>query len=262
MGRILHLSDIHFGSENRDALDAVFELAVREPFDLIAVTGDITQYGAVAEFAAAETWIKSLPGPLLITPGNHDTPWAGLISRLFMPFGRYERAFGDPWDAGFDNNEVAARTLNTARGVQIRLNWSKGAARPSHVRRIAEVFARTPHDKLRVVLCHHPLMEMTGGPMTARVRGGGRAAAALAAAGTDIILTGHIHSPFVFPLAVGEGRTLAIGASTLSTRERGVPPGFNIVRHDPENLQITAHGWTGSHFETVRTWGIPRKPRP
>jgi 3',5'-cyclic AMP phosphodiesterase CpdA len=262
MGRILHLSDIHFGSENHKALDAVFELAVREPFDLIAITGDITQYGAVAEFAAAETWIKSLPGPLLITPGNHDTPWAGLFSRVAMPFARYQRAFGDPWDASFEDDEITARTFNTARGVQIRLNWSKGAARLSHVESIARIFKAAPHEKLRVVLCHHPLTEMTGGPMTARVRGGLRAASVLAAAGTDIILTGHIHSPFVFPLALGEGRTLAIGASTLSTRERGVPPGFNIVCHDPDTVRVTAHGWTGSHFETVRTWGLPRRPRP
>jgi len=261
MGRILHLSDIHFGSENRAALDKVFELAVREPFELVAITGDTTQYGAVEEFAAAEAWINALPGPLLITPGNHDTPWAGLVSRVFSPFGRYQRAFGDPWDTAFDDDEMTARTFNTARGVQIRLNWSKGAARQSHVRRIAGAFAAAPADRLRVVLCHHPLTEMTGGPMTARVRGGTRAAAILAEAGTDIILTGHIHSPFVFPLPLGERRTLAIGASTLSTRERGVPPGFNIICHEPGCIRVTAHGWTGSHFETLRTWSVPRRAR-
>ena len=52
-GRILHLTDIHFGCENKAAVQAVLELALRESFAFTAVTGDVTQAGLQHEFDAA-----------------------------------------------------------------------------------------------------------------------------------------------------------------------------------------------------------------
>src|SRR5262249_21773398 len=156
---------------------------VREPFDLIAITGDITQYGAVPEFAAARAWINALPGPCLITPGNHDTPWAGIVSRVFSPWGRYERCFGPSGHAVHQGDGRTAAPCTPARGIQPRANGSKGQAWRGHVARAIESLSPAPAGALKIVLCHHPLTEMTGGPMTGRVWGGPKAAAMLAEAG-------------------------------------------------------------------------------
>ena len=78
MIRILHLSDIHFGCENKPAVAAVRDFILSQPFDLLAVTGDVTTVGALQEFRDAAAWLKALPGPQLGTPGNHDTPYADL----------------------------------------------------------------------------------------------------------------------------------------------------------------------------------------
>jgi hypothetical protein len=45
--------------------------------------------------------------------------------------------------------------------------------------------AAAPPSALRVLACHHPLIEAAGGPMTGRVRGGHFAAHRLVAAGAD-----------------------------------------------------------------------------
>lgn len=259
MGRILHLSDIHFGCENKAAVAAAAECAHAGGFDLIAITGDVTQFGHEAEFDAACAWIRALPHPVLITPGNHDTPWAGMIDRLFQPFARYERRFGPAWSGAFDGREVAARSFNTARGVQVRLNWSKGAAARDDARTVADSLAQATAGALRVALCHHPLMEVVGGPMTAKVRGGGRAVRILTEGRVDIVLTGHVHIPFALPLPCADGKSYSVGAGTLSIRERGMPPGFNIVDWDAEMVTVTAQGWTGSRFEPLRTWALPRR---
>ena len=50
-----------------------------------------------------------------------------------------------------------------------------------------------------------------------------------------------------------------MGAGTLSTRERGVPAGFNIVEIGEREVHVAAQGWTGSHFETLRTWSLDRR---
>ena len=79
--RLLHMSDIHFGDEDVSAVAAAAAYAASTRWDLLVITGDITQFGAHEEFRAASAWLASLPGPQLATPGNHDTPWMGLFER-------------------------------------------------------------------------------------------------------------------------------------------------------------------------------------
>lgn len=259
MGRILHLTDIHFGCENKAAVQAVLELALSERFDFTAVTGDVTQAGRQPEFDAAEAWIKALPGPVMVTPGNHDVPVPGVIDRILWPFRRYERAFGPQTGVGHAQNDMAAHAFNTARGIQLRANWSKGAVREAQARETVRALSAAPAGALRVALCHHPLSEVTGGPMTGEVHGGLEAATILAEGGVDIVLTGHVHTPFALQLPIADRRTYAIGAATLSLRERGAPAGFNIVTWEPGCIRVAAHGWTGSHFEVQKTWSLDRR---
>ena len=173
--RLLHLSDIHFGAENRGAVAAVVDFARRAPFDLMIVSGDITQSGSLAEFAVAADWLAAFPGPRLCTPGNHDTPWMGLIDRVVRPFDDYGMSIGPHAVGIFSMAGVSVRNVNTARGWQMRLNWSKGEISRPQTRRAIEAFDRDPPDDIRVLVCHHPLVEAVGEPMTARVRGGGEA---------------------------------------------------------------------------------------
>ena len=259
MIRLLHLSDIHFGGEHVEAVSATLAYAEENPVDLIIVSGDLTQFGLAEEFAAAAAWLARLPGERLVTPGNHDSPYFNPLSRLFLPFGRYARAIGPPDAIRAERAGYRVHGANSARGAQIRLNWSKGAVSAPQARGAAAWLGDSDPGALRVFACHHPLTEVTGGPMTGRVRGGPAAARRLAEARADLILTGHVHTPFAHPLPYGDGKTYAVGASTLSVRVRGAPPGFNLIEADAETLTVTALGWTGARLETQRTWALPRR---
>jgi 3',5'-cyclic AMP phosphodiesterase CpdA len=259
--RLLHLSDIHFGIEDASALAAASAYSKASPFDLMVITGDVTQYARRTEFAAASAWLADLPGPRLVTPGNHDTPWMGIAERIVAPFHRFERAVGPSGPESFEAPGLVVHALNSARGWQIRLNWSKGAVSTRQARFAAGALSRTPEDTIRAVACHHPLIEIPGGPMTSRVRGGERAAERLVYAGTDIVLTGHLHAPFVQALPFGDGRTYAVGASTLSLRERGAAPGFNVIEIDGRDLAVSALGWTGGALEVQHKWQVQLRPR-
>jgi 3',5'-cyclic AMP phosphodiesterase CpdA len=257
--RLAHLSDIHFGGENVAAVTAAGELLRAEAFDLIIISGDLTQFGEIGEFDAAAAWLKTLPGPILVTPGNHDSPYIAWFERFFSPFGRFERIIG-PVDAQTHVGEgFVVRGVNTARGVQPRANWSKGQISPDQTRAAADWLCAAPDSQLKVLVCHHPLMEMIGGPMTGKVWGGAAAAQAFAECRVDLVLSGHIHAPFALPYPFGDCKTYAAGAGTLSVRERGVPAGFNIVEADDNEIWIKAQAWTGSHFETSRTWALERR---
>jgi 3',5'-cyclic AMP phosphodiesterase CpdA len=182
-----------------------------------------------------------------------------VAERLVAPFRRFEGGIG-PADAQcWLAPGVAVRGINTARGAQPRLNWSKGQIAPRQVERALAWLAAAPPESARIVVCHHPLTEMIGGPMTARVWGGTSAARAFAGAGVDLVLSGHIHAPFVWPYPEPDGRTYAVGASTLSVRERGTPAGFNVVEIERAAIRIAALAWTGSRFEPYRTWSVDRR---
>lgn len=255
--KLIQLSDIHFGGENRDAVAAAGAYIAETPCDLVIVSGDLTRYAEVEEFVAAKAWLDSLQPPLLVTPGNHDAPYLDWTERVFAPFKRFERLIGPAPTQCFRSEGLAVCGINTARGAQPRLNWSKGQISLTQARSVLATLSEAAG--FRVVVCHHPLIEMIGGPMTAKVWGGARAAQRFAEGGVDLVLSGHIHAPFAWSYPYADGRTHAVGAGTLSLRERGVPPSFNVIDVTPEQISVTALGWTGGRYEPWRTWALPRR---
>jgi 3',5'-cyclic AMP phosphodiesterase CpdA len=255
--RLAHLTDIHFGGENRPATEAAIDEVMAFSPHLVVITGDLTLNGKPREFAAARAWLARLPLPVMVTPGNHDTPYLNLILRALTPFDRYRRYIGDPEQARFDGPGLSVRAINSARGAQPRLDWSKGALDLEQVGRAADELAASP-EALKVFACHHPLIDMAGMPVTGGVHRGQAAAARLAESRIDLILTGHVHNPFALALESGPAPSYAIGAGTLSQRTRGTPVGFNLIEADEATVNVTALAWNGAAFETFRAWPLPR----
>lgn len=260
MGRILQFSDVHFGCEHRHACEAALDFAHAHPADLVLITGDITQKGYPDEFAAAGEWIRRMPEPRFVIVGNHDVPYWSLAARLFHPWRAFETATGHPaHDHQFLSPTVMVRGVVTARGWQARPNWSKGVIDLDQTRKAAAALRQAPVGALRVLACHHPLVEMIGAPMTGEVKRGDDAALIFAEAGVDLITTGHVHVPFALPIALGDHCSYAVGCGTLSHRERGAPPSFNQIDWDGREVVVTSMAWTGQAFEAHQTWRLPRR---
>ncbi len=260
MGRVLQFSDVHFGVEHKHAVAAALDFAHAAPSDLILITGDITQKGYPDEFAAAGAWIKAMPTPRFVIVGNHDVPYWDVAARLFWPWKAFEAATGHPaHDGEFVSDTVMVRGVTTARGWQARPNWSKGVIDLDQTRRAAEALRQAPVGALRILACHHPLIEMIGTPMTGDVKRGDAAAGIFAEAGVDLITTGHVHVPFALPIDLSDRCSYAIGCGTLSHRERGTPPSFNEIVWDKHRITINAMAWTGQRFDCSQSWTLPRR---
>ena len=264
MGRVIQFSDVHFGCEHVHAVAAALDYAHATPHDLVLITGDITQRGLPAEFAAAGDWIRAMPQPVFVTVGNHDVPYWDLMARLFWPWRAFEAATGHPaHDHEFRRDALMVRGVTTARGWQARPNWSKGVLDLGQTRRAAEALRQAPIGVLRILACHHPLIEMIGAPMTGEVKRGDKAARNFAEAGVDLITTGHVHMPFALPVELGadlpDRCSYAVGCGTLSHRERGAPPSFNRIEWDAVEIVVTAVVWTGHRFEDHQAWRLPRR---
>jgi 3',5'-cyclic AMP phosphodiesterase CpdA len=259
-GRLLQFSDVHFGVEHKRACAAALDYAHADPTDLILITGDVTQKGLPDEFRAAGEWIRAMPEPSFVVVGNHDVPYYSALDRLFWPWRAFEAATGHPaHDGQFRSDTLMVRGVTTARGWQARLNWSKGVIDLDQTRRAATALRQAPPGTLRILACHHPLIEMIGTPMTGDVKRGDRAAVIFAEAGVDLIMTGHTHIPFALPIDLSDRCSYAVGCGTLSHRERGAPPSFNEVVWTSREIVVTVIQWTGSVLERGQTWRLPRR---
>jgi 3',5'-cyclic AMP phosphodiesterase CpdA len=225
MPLLYHISDLHFGAEDRAALDWLAREVGRERPDGVVCTGDLTMRGLRREFAAAGAYLAGLGVPVSVEPGNHDMPYYWeMAARLARPFARFEamRA-GVHSDLALDGVRVVS--MPTVVPAQWRLNWSKGCVRR---RVLARALAQAAGPGVRLVACHHPLVDAdTRG--TGSTRGGRRALAALAALGVDAVLSGHVHDPFDRVVETAGGPIRIIGAGTLSERVRVSAPGFNRI---------------------------------
>ncbi len=229
---LFHMSDLHFGAEDRAAL-AWFaaEVAGQRP-DWIICTGDLTMRGTTSEFAAAAQWLKALAAPVSVEPGNHDMPYYWeMVTRLRRPFARFD-VLRHAVHHAVDLPNVRVVSLPTVAPIQPRLNWSKGRVTKAGVAKAADALAG--FTGLRLVVGHHPLVDAdTEG--RGSTQGGRVALATLAAAGADAVLSGHVHDAFDMALDTDGGPIRLIGAGTLSQRLRATSPSFNVLRWSAED---------------------------
>lgn len=248
MTSILHFADIHFGVEDRDALAKLDATIDRLEPDVSVISGDITQTGSEEEFHRAARWIEGLNGPKIITAGNHDTPMFGIVDRVIKPFDRYAD-YIDPLDAGiYEDDQVIIQSMNTARGVQMKLDWSVGVVDLDELDARIARFGESDWHKLRLLNVHHPFIYPPESPLQKITDNGPEGLKRLADGHCDIVLSGHVHVPFVVERKPGGSELLSVSSGTLSTRRRDNNPAFNHIAIDDDELIITMIEFDGEGF--------------
>lgn len=233
---LFHLSDIHFGLEDRRALDwVVSEIEERRP-DAVVITGDLTMRARPREFEDACRWIMALDVPVTVEVGNHDMPYFNPIERFLDPYKRF-RAIQGLVEKEIDLPGAAIVPLKTAARAQWRLNWSKGWITDAALGTCLSAIDALPEGTRAIVACHHPLVEV-GTRGTALTRGGNKALAELARRNVMAVLSGHVHDAFDLMRETPNGPVRMIGAGTLSQRLRSTPPSFNELHMSPGGIEV------------------------
>lgn len=225
MMRLFHISDLHFGLEDRRALAWFAECVRVECPAAVMITGDLTMRARSHEFAAACAWIEALDAPVTVEVGNHDLPYFNPFARFFRPYARI-RGIERLVERELDLAGLAVVPLKTTARAQWRLDWSKGWVTQSALARTLAAIDALPAGTVTLVTAHHPLVE-AGTKGRALTRGGERALTELARRGVAAVLTGHVHDAFDLMKETPAGPIRMIGAGTLSQRIRSTPPGFN-----------------------------------
>ena len=160
--RLFHISDVHFGVEDRTALDAFAQAVAEQRPDAVICTGDLTQRAKHSEYAAARQWFASLGVPVVLEVGNHDMPYYNPWERFTDPFRRYDRLNADVGSELASDDVVLVRLRTTVR-AQRRFPWSDGVITAGALTETLAALAALKDDpRTIIVIGHHPLLGPEG----------------------------------------------------------------------------------------------------
>jgi len=255
MRTIVHLSDLHFGRVDprieSPLIEAVHEIAP----DLIAVSGDFTQRARRREFLAAQGFLAELPFAKLLVPGNHDVPLYNMAARLFSPLSAYRRHLEDNLAPVFADEEMVVVGLNSARSVPFS---GSGRLNERQVSQAAGQLRSASDDVVKVVVTHHPFDLPTGHHESLLIGRSEMAMVHLAEGGADLFLAGHLHVSHVGVTAarykIAGHSAVVVQAGTMSTRGRGEPNSFNVVRLERGCIAVERLTWRRTENQFRAAW--------
>lgn len=255
MPRLVHLSDLHFGAHDERLVEAVERKIGELKPDLVVISGDFTQRARVEQFKEACDFLERLRDAgfeTLGVPGNHDVPLYDVLRRFLSPLARYRRFIDETLCPFVELPGVAVLGINTARS----LTFKDGRISSEQIEFIAETFARTPTNAMRVLVTHHPLFAVPVGEEIERAVGRQELALdAIEQAGVDLLLAGHAHHASVHSaseLVTRAGGALVVQAGTAtSTRVREQNQSFNLIDLHEQGIALTVECWAGEAFKAM-----------
>jgi 3',5'-cyclic AMP phosphodiesterase CpdA len=256
MRTLVHLSDLHFGRVDPELLDPLRDLVHKIAPTVVVVSGDLTQRAKSEQFEEARAWLDTLPGPQIIVPGNHDISLYNVFRRFVLPLERYKRYITDDLDPVYIDDEIAVLGVNTARS----LTWKDGRVNKEQVDKIRATLAGLPQDLTRVVVTHHPFDLPKGAEEDDLVDRAHMAMDVFADVGVDLLMAGHLHQSHAgntqARYKISEYAALVVQAGTAtSTRGRGEVNSFNVIRIEPQKIEVDRYGWDAVHkqFQLMAT---------
>jgi 3',5'-cyclic AMP phosphodiesterase CpdA len=234
-----------------DALDALIRA---ERYDVVAVSGDLSQRSKAGEFQRALVFLQNAAqySAIISVPGNHDVAWwfaplgIGAPDRLYR---NYRRWIATTIEPVLHVPGVTLVGLNTAHGVA----WDTLTGNPRDTSivgslresQIAWAGTQFPAGDARVIVMHH---NPTFGALSQRygITRPHRALEALSDINVKLVLCGHDHQEAI----VVYGPMLISVAGTVSSRSRGHrPQSVNVCTITRETVEVQTLVWNGQEFE-------------
>jgi 3',5'-cyclic AMP phosphodiesterase CpdA len=255
---LFHCSDLHFGHpavpEQYEAIETIIE---QRRYDVVAVSGDVTQRGRAGEFQRARSFIQRAEragSEVIVVPGNHDVAWwraplgFGDPSAMYRKYRQYISEDIEPV------LRIAGATfvgLNTSQGViRETLTWNLrdisiiGHLTREQTERARAEFESSRADDARIIVMHHnpvkgELSQRHGLKNTQRILG------AFADMHVDLVLCGHDHQEAVHYIEHTKKGTIISTAGTISNRSRGGrPSSVNSIRITPTEIEVSTLVWS------------------
>jgi 3',5'-cyclic AMP phosphodiesterase CpdA len=254
---IFHCSDLHFGHPAvPEQYEAIETLIQERRFDVVAISGDLTQRARSGEFQRARAFIRHAESvsKVIVVPGNHDVAW------WFSPLGmgddrkllrKYRQYINEAIEPVLRVPGATVVGLNTCHGIiRDTLTWNLrdlsiiGYIREHQIAWAAAEFAKSPTGDARVIVMHHNPVK---GELSQRhgLRNTNRVLGVFAELGVDLVCCGHDHQEAVHYIEHTKKGTTISTASTISNRGRGGrPSSVNSIRITEKDIDVHTLVWS------------------
>ncbi len=243
MRTVVHLSDLHFGRVDPKIVAPLLDLIRQQKPDLVAISGDLTQRARTREYLAAREFLREIPFPQVVVPGNHDVPLHNVFARFTRRLDHYRRYITQDLQPSFIDDEIAVIGVNTARAF----TWKDGRINRRQLAKLRAGFQNIGHERVKIVVTHHPFDLPAGasGNVVGRSR---LAIRTLAECRVDLLLAGHFHIADTGQTAKryrvpGYSALIVSSGTSTSTRYRGQANSLNVIRIENSRLSIERYLW-------------------
>jgi 3',5'-cyclic AMP phosphodiesterase CpdA len=254
---LFHCSDLHFGHpavpEQYEAIEALIQ---ERRYDVVAISGDVSQRARAGEFQRAREFIRQAEkvSQTIVVPGNHDVAWWLAPLGFGNPgkmFAKYRAYISPDLEPVLRVSGVTLVGLNTSQGVSRHtLTWNMrdisiiGHLTRGQIERAKAEFERSRAGDARVIVMHHnpvkgELSQRHGLKNTQRILG------AFAEMGVDLVLCGHDHQEAVHFIEHTKRGTIISTSGTISNRSRGGrPSSVNSIRITEQDIEVSTLVWS------------------
>lgn len=191
MKKILHLSDLHFGTERPGIVEVLTLDCQALNADIIIISGDLTQRAKQEQFMKARKFLDNFPDKIILcVPGNHDIPLHNLIERFLYPFAKYKK-----WVSPTLCQHYADATLSIL-GINSVTPYKPmgGYVTDKQLAMVTDYFKLQPEGATRIVVMHHNLINSERHNI---INDSDKILEVYANAGVNLVLSGHIHYPCI-----------------------------------------------------------------
>lgn len=256
MLRILHVSDLHFGVHSvAEQVKAIEMMIEQERFDVVAVSGDLTQRARRREYARARRFLEHAAerSHTIAVPGNHDVAWWRAPMHIGFPslmYRKWRRFLGRDTEPVLRLEAATIVGINTAHGISRHTLTKRprdlsviGDLRDAQIDWAQRQFESGEPRARRVIVMHH---NPVAGEISGRfgLRHSAYVLERFAKIGVDLILCGHDHQEAIHFVEQTTGRIVVSIAGTITTRSRGGrPAAVNDIVLNADDINVHTRVW-------------------
>lgn len=253
---------MHFGRVDVTVVTPLIEAIYWARPDLVVLSGDFVQNGWRWEFEQAREFLSRLPKPWLAVPGNHDLPFVNIVNRFLVGLRLYKEHITTDLEPFWEDAEMAVMGITTARRSQLR----GGRVNEAQIKRVEKRLLAVHPRKVRILVSHHPF-DLDESYHKRELVGRARLAMGRFAQSIDILLAGHMHVSHSGRTAVryklqGRSAIFVQAGTATSTRGRGEPNAFNLIRLEQPQVTVERHQFQDGRFRSVCVDRFTLEPEP
>ena len=248
MKKIVHISDLHFGTENSEVVNHLIDDINDFKPDVVVVSGDLTQRAKTKEFIKAESFLKKLEYHTVVIPGNHDIPLYNIWDRIVNPFKKYDKYFEET-DRYYSDDKLEIIGLNSVRN----LRWKSGKLSSEQLDTGTADFKNSDMNIIRVLVVHHNLFHISSKRDAVKIFKTKLLQNWLMKNQIYLVLFGHDHKSMVKPIIYDDDNIFDLiliqAGSGTSNRTRGYPNSYNTVEVSDNDCTIKIKEFKEDKFE-------------